>query len=241
MFGNKKIKKLDEIVSVLDSILFNRNLYDYIMDHIKELDHGDNLLVTEGKKGLSVEIRNNNDLFYINLEPSVLDVQRITTREVSSDGREEIFKEISFVDDGVISVVEREYNVFNDVNGKVSSREKKMKKSIYINNKITYEMEKSMSFDSNMFDDKCSAFESVVYVFDDNSAVKREIRVTDENSFEAGLPQVSYFRTDNYCVPGFDTRVNNDNIYVCGMEYTSQEEFQRAITKSNVKELIKKI
>lgn len=229
-------EKIKKILLLLDQILLNKDLYDYAIDRINDYNFDKKMKYSSTDNSIIFQNQKNGQFFSIELSPSITNVQKITFLERCFEGRSNIKKEICFIDERTISIIETEHDIFvyaKNVN-QISRIAKKVQKRIYVDNQISYEEELETSVDGAMEKETSESRHKIVYILG-NDAVAQESIIAEKNAFRSDFPTIKYSKTANYDVPPYDTRVCNKKCYICGMGPATKEEFEELQTKCSKK------
>ncbi len=245
MKKTEQINQVKTILEVLSKTLLNRELYYYILENVLEIT---SKKIEIKENGISIKSSNKN-MFVLTFEPSMENIQKIKTYEEKFNGKSIIYKEIEFEADDIINVIEKQCDVVKNEKNEIVSTEKNYSKRRYDNYSMIFNESCEMFLENSLLENNSYMKTTKIYVLEDNNAFIRTIFSNESEDTVIQNSLVDYSSTENYNVPNFNTRVNDEYVYMFGTHVSNEEEFLMAeneymnkyFRKKDTKRLIRKI
>jgi hypothetical protein len=221
---NDKLDKVKTVISVLDKELKNKDLFDYIKENLIRALYSKKYFFSSTEDScIEIIDTKDNDKFKIEFIPNIIGFEKIRTTLSCWDGRKTESKEIRFSNQK-IEILEDEisFTIYSETN-KISELQRKKTIRTYLNNQLAY----SYYFDSSTSIDldyqRSYASEEETFINKEKHAVQRRNKVGEKDSF--GENGVYYSKTTFYDEPNFNTRESDKHLFMFGMSYATEEEF----------------
>ena len=215
---------------LLKSKLKNQPILEDIMSELKYgadknqiVSHTDSSILIKNKKG--------NEQFYL-----VVGDYTIEYELIKWEGRCTETKTIEF-DGDIITVTSTEHNRVT-TDGQYSTFEKIKKIETYDNDELSYKREIHSSTSAQGISNY--ATDSETFINKDKVAVERRITISEDDESEYST-SINYLKSSYYDVAPFDTSKQTKSVYMYGMGYCTQEEYEEFIKNFNESHTLKKL
>ena len=235
MFRNKDNKNLEKIIDVIDKKILNRKIYNYIKSNISNLYNPEkSVIFKSGKNYIYLLDEKTSDNFSIIFIPNIYHIDRIEIEKYQYDRRIHEIKSIRFLEDNIISVIEKAKNIIIESKTNEAKEIEYMKKEkLYQNNELQYSYKYKSSYIIDA--EQTKEEESRLYIAQNKSAAK-ETKITKN-----GKKETSYSITSKCDKPNYDTRINSKFVYKWGLIQSDKNAFNKLKEENTYTKKLKKI